>query len=194
MLLVFLDTETSGLNPEKHRILEIAFKILDSVSGKHVASYPSIIAQPQAVWAAADPESLDVNEFTWEEVSTGKPENVVANEVSDILNQAGMTDQGGVFICQNPSFDRAFFCGLINADIQTEYGWPYHWLDLASMFWAIRMMQDKKSVKQIKEEGLSKNKIARHFGIPAEASPHRAMNGVKHLIACYEALFGKIGS
>ncbi|NGX53423.1 MAG: hypothetical protein K1000chlam4_00134, partial [Chlamydiae bacterium] len=106
MLLVFLDTETSGLNPEKHRILEIAFKILDSVSGKHVASYSSIIAQPHVVWAAADPESLEINEFTWEEVSTGKPEKVVANEISDLLNQAGMTEQEGVFICQNPSFDR----------------------------------------------------------------------------------------
>ena len=194
MLLVFLDTETSGLNPEKHRILEIAFKILDSVTGNLMGKYQSIVSQPREVWKKADPESLEVNEFTWEEVSSGMPESTVADEITSLLNKVGLGEKGGVLVCQNPAFDRAFSCGLIDADLQSRYGWPYHWLDLASMFWAIRLVQDKKSIKEIKEEGLSKNKIARHYGLPSEADPHRAMNGVDHLIACYEAIFGKIGS
>ncbi len=193
MLLVFLDTETSGLNPDTHRILEIAFRIIDSQSGKHVVNYDAIIDQPSEVWAAADPDSIEVNGFSREQTREGKLEKVVADDIVQTLNKAGLGEKEGVFICQNPSFDRAFFCQLIDANAQQEFGWPYHWLDLASMFWAIRMIQDKKSAQQVKEEGLSKNHIAMHYGLPPEASPHRAMNGVNHLIQCYEAIFGPIG-
>ena len=106
MLLVFLDTETSGLNPEKHRILEIAFKIIDSIDGNLVAKYQSIISQPREVWKKADPESLEVNEFTWEEVSSGESESTVADEITSLFNKVGVGEKDGVFICQNPSFDR----------------------------------------------------------------------------------------
>ena len=51
-----------------------------------------------------------------------------------------------VFICQNPYFDRAFFAQLIDPDTQEKNLWPYHWLDLASMFWveAIRRRKSKR--------------------------------------------------
>ncbi len=35
---------------------------------------------------------------------------------------------------------------------------------------------------------LSKDQIAEYFGISAEEKPHRAMNGVEHLIKCYRAV------
>jgi oligoribonuclease len=35
---------------------------------------------------------------------------------------------------------------------------------------------------------LSKNAIGKRFGIPEESQPHRAMNGVEHLIRCYQAV------
>ena len=190
MQLIFLDTETTGLNPEKHRILEIAYKVIDSLTGRVVVSYESLIAQPLEVWAAADPDSLLINGFQWEQILQGKREEVVACEIANDLNHLGLGQKGGVFICQNPSFDRAFFLQLINADLQEDFGWPYHWLDLASMYWAVRLREDHTVAKVLKERSLSKNSIAEHYGITPEQEPHRAMNGVKHLIACYEAIFG----
>ena len=35
---------------------------------------------------------------------------------------------------------------------------------------------------------LSKNTIARHYGMPPEEMPHCAINGVNHLIDCYSAV------
>ena len=37
---------------------------------------------------------------------------------------------------------------------------------------------------------VSKNDIAKAYNLQPEASPHRAMQGVNHLILCYQAIFG----
>lgn len=189
MYLIFLDTETTGLNPEKHRLLEIAFKVVDARTAKGILSYETIIAQPMEVWAEADPASLKVNGFSFEQALQGKSEKVAASEISSDLNHLFKNGRGGVFVCQNPSFDRAFFNQLINPDIQVHYRWPYHWLDLASMYWATRLLDDRSAALAMDEKDLSKNRIAEHYGIQTEKVPHRAMNGVDHLIACYNALF-----
>jgi len=191
MLLIFLDTETTGLNPEKHRALEIAFQVIEAGTGRSLVSHQSIIAQTAEVWAEADPESLKVNGFTWEMLLKGKTEHAVAAEITGDLNHAGLGEKGGVFICQNPSFDRAFFSQLIDVDQQDAFEWPYHWLDLASMFWALRLREDPKNLTHMSERDLTKNKIAAAYGLPPETGPHRAMNGVEHLIACYQALFNR---
>ena len=192
MLLIFLDTETTGLDPEKHRTLEIAFKAIEMISGKTLISYESIVSQPAEIWAKADPESLQINGFTWEKTLGGKPEKTVAAEIINDLNHLGIAEKEASFICQNPSFDRAFFIQLIGVELQENYGWPYHWLDLASMYWAARILKDREIVGRLKESDLSKNKIAKQYGLPPEALPHRAINGVNHLISCYEAIFGKL--
>ena len=188
MYLIFLDTETTGLNPEKHRIIEIAYKVVDSMTQRVVVSYESIVAQPLEVWAAADPVSLTINGFTWEQTLHGQSEKVVASEIENDFHRLELGQKEGVFICQNPSFDRSFFLQLINADVQEGFGWPYHWLDLASMYWAVCLTSNAHPIT--KESDLSKNSIANYYGIPPEGEPHRAINGVKHLMTCYEAIFG----
>ena len=41
MLNVFLDTETTGLDPMRHRVIEIAFKVVES--HEVIVSYEAII-------------------------------------------------------------------------------------------------------------------------------------------------------
>lgn len=189
MLIIFLDTETSGLDPSKHRTLEIAFKIMDASSGRVLQGYDSIVRQTADVWAEADPESLKINGFTWEEQLTGKSEKTIASEIIEDLNLAGIGQNPAVFLCQNPSFDRVFFTQLIHQSLQEEYKWPYHWLDLASMYWVARWFENPASTKELIEKDLSKNQIANYYGLPPEELPHRAMQGVDHLMACYKELF-----
>lgn len=183
MLLIFLDTETTGLDPSKHRALEIAFKVVDS--NQVVVSYETLIAQSDEVFAAADPESLKIHGITRQIALKGKSEATVAAEIVNDLNHAGIREKGGVFICQNPSFDRAFFIQLISVEEQKAMRWPYHWLDLASMYFALHPTVTR-------EKELSKNQIARALGLPPEKEPHRAMNGVNHLVECFEALFAPV--
>lgn len=192
MLGIFLDTETNGLNPFKHQVTEIAFKILDMETGALIESYESIVFQNADTWKNSDPESLQVNGFTLELVSSGKAKTLVSQEIQDCFAKVNITRGSSVFICQNPSFDRAFFSHFIDADLQEKKLWPYHWLDLASMYWSFSMLKKKQEQAEPYPwiTGLSKDKIAKACNLPPENKPHRAMNGVNHLILCYEAVVG----
>ncbi|NNM44338.1 MAG: 3'-5' exonuclease [Chlamydiae bacterium] len=191
MLGIFLDTETNGLNARKHKILDIAFKIIDVKTGIFLDEFQSLVFQPLEEWAHSDQESLHVNGFSWEDISKGESLKTISSEIQRIFIKHDIKRGKAVFICQNPSFDRAFFSQIIDADTQESLLWPYHWLDLASMYWVTSIQKGKSNPAFFPwETGLSKDKIAAAYKLDPETKPHRAINGVNHLIACYRAVVG----
>lgn len=191
MLGVFLDSETNGLNPQIHKIVDIAFIIVDLCSGVVKSKYQTIVGQELKDWEKSDRESLKINGFSWDEVSHGKTPKQAAQEIIDCFAKYGIRRKQAVFICQNPSFDRVFFSQLIDPNTQESLKLPYHWLDLASMQWALMMQKAKTEKGPLPwESGLSKDMIASYYKIPPEEKPHRAMNGVTHLLECYKAVVG----
>jgi len=191
MQAIFLDTETNGLDPNKHKILEIAYKIIDLYSGEEKESYQTLINQPEEIWKKSNLKSLEINGFTLEEIKKGKQEKEVSFEILKSFEKNSIQNENSVYICQNPSFDRAFFFQLIDSEKQNILGWPYHWLDLASMYWAITLKQTSQNHSYFPwETGFSKDLIAAHYNLPKEEKPHRAMNGVNHLILCYKNVVG----
>lgn len=187
MLGIFLDTETNGLNPLIHRIIDIAVKIVDVETGTVFADYQAIVFQPKEIWHKSDPASLAVNGYNYDIISQGKNEKVVATEILELFEKNNLRRKEAVFICQNPSFDRPFFSQLIPPEKQEQLLWPYHWLDLASMYWAI-LMRTKSGLPW--KTGLSKDAIAAFFSLPKEIKPHQAKNGVDHLLLCYAKIIG----
>ncbi len=191
MLGIFLDQETTGLDSSRHKLLEIAIKVVDLSSGKEVASYESVLTQPEAVFKASDPQALEVNGFSFKTLEQGKTEAEVGKEIIDLFTTLGIVRKQAVFICQNPSFDRAFFAHLVAPYEQEKRLWPYHWLDLASMYWAIEVKKSQNQERDLPPEiTLSKDTIAKSLGLPGEEKPHRAMHGVDHLLLCYSRLVG----
>lgn len=189
MLAIFLDIETTGLDSKIHKPIDLAFKILDASTGELKIAYQSIIKQTPENWALNDPISIEVNGYTFEEIATGKEPAMIAEEIVDIFAKLQVQRGKAVFICQNPAFDRGFFTQIIDVYTQESLNWPYHWLDFASMYWAYVSMDLKQRRVGFPEElSLSKNSIAEGRGLPIESSPHRAMNGVDHLILCYQTV------
>jgi DNA polymerase-3 subunit epsilon/oligoribonuclease len=192
MLGIFLDTETNGLSPFKHKVIEIAFKIVDLETAEVKSTYEAVLFQTYEEWQNSDLESLQINGFNWEDVSYGKKIETVSTEIQDCFLEACIQRKNAVFICQNPSFDRAFFSQCVNTELQEKKKWPYHWLDLASMYWAVALTKKKQipSTPYPWETGISKDSIASFYQLPKEKKPHRAMNGVDHLLSCYTAVIG----
>ncbi len=191
MLGIFLDLETTGLDPTKHRVIEVAFQVFDLATGECRARFQDFVRQSKEVWDLSDPVSLEVNGFTWDEVQQGKSEQEVASEVKSLFADLEVERGRAVFICQNPAFDRAFFAQLIDIYTQEELRWPYHWLDFASMYWALKMTACQADGLSWPERLiLSKDSIAEEFGLDKEQRPHRAMNGVEHLLLCYRTVVG----
>ncbi len=191
MLGIFLDTEANGLDAKKHKIIEIAFKIVDLSSGQIHDEFENIITMSEDEWSDSDSSSLHVNGFTWNDVAQGISLDKVSDKIQSIFKKNNIVRGEAVFICQNPSFDRIFFSQLINIDAQEKLNLPYHWLDLASMFWSSAMEKSKDNKNLLPwKTGYTKDKIAKHYEIGSEEMPHRAMNGVDHLLKCYEAVVG----
>ena len=188
MLGVFIDTETSGLDPFLHVPIELGIVVVDLMTGQEIAAYETLLSVTDEEWHAKDPNSAAIHGITLEQLSTGVSRPAAAKAIEKLLVGAGVTNDKAFFICQNPSFDRPFFAKIISQYHQEALQWPYHWLDLASMYWALSGAKEQKSLA--KAICVSKDAIASALGLPPEKRPHRAINGVRHLISCYERLVG----
>lgn len=187
MYAVFLDIEATGLDPKIHSAIDIAFCIVDITENRILAKYQSLLAISKEEWNKSDPRSLLINGYTWELIQHGKSLEAVREEIIQLLAQHDFTRGKAVFICQNPAFDRAFFTHIVDIYTQENLVWPYHWLDLASMYWAFLVKDfQARGIPFPTTLSLSKNDIAAHYHLPAEREPHRAMQGVEHLMQCYE--------
>lgn len=77
MLGIFLDQETTGLDSGRHRVLEIAFIIMDLTTGEEKYSFDATLALSKEEWEARDPLSIIINGFTWEELCTSGKRKLV---------------------------------------------------------------------------------------------------------------------
>ena len=183
---IFLDTETNGLNFKRHEAIEIAIELINLESGAVLESYNSLIQISPESFSQSDPESLAYTGITYEELKGGKSPQKIKDDVLDLFKRHNLVRRKSVFICQNPSFDRIFFTKIVSTITQEELSFPYNWLDLASMHWALEMRKGTR----INKIQLSKDQIANGFSLPPEKKPHRARNGTLHLIECYAKVVG----
>lgn len=187
MLGIFLDIEASGLDMQEHCPLSIAIILVDLSSGKSLETFNSMIEISDSDWKKGSSESLRINGITKTMLKDAPSIQEVKKAIISLFDRYKITRKNAVFICQNPSFDRAFFHKIISATEQEKMRWPYHWLDLASMFWSKQM---DKAPPLPWEFGISKNQIAAFHNLEKEGLPHTAIGGVKHLISCYKAVVG----
>ncbi len=184
MIGIFLDTEANGLDWAIHKMIELSFILIDLRTGNQIESYSTLIQISKEDWKKSSRESLAFTGIKWEDLEKGKKSEVVKMEVLAIFKQAGISRKTAIFIGQNPSFDRVLLSSLIPISEQEKLNWPYIWLDLASMFFA------KEANKQnLDTLELSKDKIAKFYGLPPEERPHRALRGVEHLITCFNKVW-----
>lgn len=191
MKAVFVDTETSGLDPDRHVVLEIALIVVDLHTMECVDSFQSFVSDVNE-WQLehfSDQEALLINGITWDDIKDAPNHSVVGKNIIEFLQKNDIKEKGAFFIAQNATFDRMFFLQLVTIEDQEDHSFPYHWLDLASMYW-IKVLTPLMSYNPFKEGSLSKDSIARSFTIPPEEKPHRAMNGAKHLLECFKYLRG----
>lgn len=184
---VFIDLETNGLDSFQHSVLEIAICIVDLRSLRTLHEYQTFVRISEREFSfASDPDALMINKITIDEIRSGKEIDDIKDDLVELFLSYEIEKSNSVFICQNPSFDRRFFDKIFPVELQKDIELPYHWLDLASMYWVKTCYPLMNS--QETKISLSKDSIAKSLGIKPEKKPHRAMNGVKHLIECYEKM------
>ena len=188
---IILDTETTGLDSVKSCVIEIALKVINTETGEHIDSFQSISKMSKKEWGNADPKALKINGFTWELIQAeGRSRSDIAVDICNLFSRLKLTPSTSFFLCQNPSFDRAFFSQLCPLPVQKACNFPYYWLDFASMNWALTSKTIGRKRRSPFCIPFSKDAIARDAGLPAEKKPHKAMNGVDHLLLLFTEIVG----
>lgn len=103
--LAFVDIETTGLEVNKHEIIEIA--IITKSKHYHVKVSPNFIE-------FADPKALEINGYRPEEWLESIPSHVVAREIADILHNK-------IIVGHNPKFDMGFIREMWDTHNCTPY-------------------------------------------------------------------------
>ena len=189
------------MNPLEHTVLEIALVLWDLKSGEMIDSYESVVAIERVQFRKAQPEALKCNGFTFDELrEKGKPMAEIKMEILAFFSRNGVNRTNSKFIAQNCSFDKSFFTHILTEDEQRQANLPYHWLDFPSMNFVVCLQNLREASKDSGKSSttmnymsipFSKDYIASANSLPPEEKPHRAMNGVKHLILLFKNIVGR---
>lgn len=130
MSIVYIDTETTGLDPSIHEVWEIAYAVGDGPI--HFGTVPHL-------GASADPSALAMNGY-WERGFTNFKNHLIDGEVRDAL-------EGATLVGANPAFDAAF--------LRQRWGvapWKYRLLDIEAYAMAALGLDEPKGLSYIAEQ------------------------------------------
>lgn len=167
MKIVCLDTETGGLDPRQHQVIEVAWQVFDGddmVSQLRLPHYPHLVS----------PEAAAINNYygrNLQDPSTWAGEADLAY-LEDVLD-------GATLLGANPAFDAEFM-----AQVFPNRPWHYRLLDIESMAHATLLLKESWGLAKIAEYLRTESKG--FYEIPEP--DHTAAGDVRTTVAVYRAL------
>lgn len=172
--LLFVDVETTGLDPSQAEMIEIAWVLTDPTNERILETYEAKM-RPERL-DRNDPtcaKALEVNGYTDEEWAPSLCAPRAA--VSEALLRAA---KGVYLVGQNVSFDAGFCQALLRKEGK-QGNWHYHLIDTAILAYPLLAFGAVSS--------LSLGALCTYFGITNEGA-HRAMADVRRTRGVYARL------
>lgn len=161
--LIFIDTETGGLDPREYALIEVAWATLDDPE-------PRTIVLPHEV-GAVSAEAAKVNGYYQRRLFS--PDNWSSDgEIDEFI----VAVEGKTLAGANIAFDAAFIKEHMKIDT-----WHYRMLDIESMFYGARKSRDVPGMKLLCD-------ILRLEGHDIPEPDHTAAGDVRAMIAAYKVI------
>ncbi len=120
--LIFIDTETTGLEPRIHEVIEIAIIRVNLKLGTRIIYETKI--KPQHI-ETASPKALEVNGYTEEAWAKAPYLGEIAREIVELLKD-------GIIVGHNVSFDTSMISGALK-EIGIESRLSHHRADTITL-------------------------------------------------------------
>lgn len=172
MPLAFTDVETTGLDLDRHEIIEIGLVLVRQGDLEVIDEWETKVkpAHPERVSAASQAVN-GFDEHEWED----------APGIALAISQYSSRVQGALFAGWNVRFDVKFLeKAFREQSIQFNNVMDYHAFDV------IPLAMEALRGKHLNELKLSE--VARALGIPPEPEIHRALNGARLVFEVYKKL------
>lgn len=176
--LVFLDIETTGLNPDTHEIIELGAILVEQTFD--ATGRGNLRVLKEAEWKiipehieTADPEALRINGYSQEDWKNAVSLNRALTEFKELA-------RGGIAVGHNVSFDLSFIEKAFRKE-KLVYPLHYHKLDTISLAYA--KLWDKKDAQTF-----SLKALCEYFGIVNEKA-HTALADTRATLALYKKIF-----
>ena len=151
MRLVFLDTETTGLNPEIHEMWEYSPIVREDDGSQR--SFTRHI--PGVSLYNADPMALRIGRFYDRYTPVSIPPRDMASEAARLLS-------GATLVGANPSFDAAFMAKFLRQNNQAP-AWNHRMVDVEVLAMAaLKLPEPVGLVKSAELLGIAVDKEAAH--------------------------------
>lgn len=167
--LLFLDSETTGLDPLHNEAIEWA-GILTEPDGITVVKTFEAKVKPLHM-DRFDARAKEVNGYNEAEWADAPPAEFVAGAMLEI-------SAGAILVGQNVSFDENFLTAFLKKH-NYKTAWHYHKIDTMVLAWPL--------IKSGKIKGLSLVNLAEWAGIE-QVKPHRAMTDA----LCVQKVYNKL--
>jgi hypothetical protein len=186
--VVFVDTETTGLDPDRHEVWDIALIEEDGTEHEwHVAPMKPDQADPNALRLTGFYSRTASPEWRWggpgvSASLTGAtdPASTARHLRYQIASKIALLTEGKHLVGAVPSFDAAFLSRFLIANGQRE-AWHYHLVDVEALV-AGRLQM---------EPPWDSEELARAVGVTPLDGRHTAIGDARWARAIYQAVFAR---
>ncbi|PCI20666.1 hypothetical protein COB64_01720 [Candidatus Wolfebacteria bacterium] len=175
--LAFLDIETTGLDPEKHEIIEIGVVVVrqalnpDGSPSLEVIDELEYKVKPERI-QDADPRALRVNGYN-------PSDWVFAYTLEEAMKALSEKTKDAIFVAHNVTFDYSFIERAFRTT-GVENKMHYHKMDTISI--AFALLHKKDDI-----ERFSLQKLTQYFGVENKKS-HTALSDARATYEVYKKL------
>jgi DNA polymerase-3 subunit epsilon len=170
--LVFLDIETTGLDPMADDIIEVAAMRVDPISLSVEGCFETKVAPSTGM--LVDPRAAELNGFRAEDWSE-------APEIENVLPLLARFLEGCLIVGHNPAFDWAFLSAAFQRLGVRKPSVGHHLIDTASLAWPL--------LRHGLVASLSLRDLCEHYGI-SNSGAHRALEDVVRTYQLFLRLLG----
>lgn len=183
--LLLVDLETTGLDAQKHEIIQIAAILLDKKTLKEKEIFSSFVCPLR--WKNRDPESMKVNGIKWEQLKNAPDLKTVLRALESIIETSRLalrTRSKNIVRAKSRTIHNivlSYYGGPLDMDFMREayrktglkWQFDYHYFNLWAFFYAF--LASKNKLKNSKKfTGFSLDDFMKEFKIKSN-SRHDAL-------------------